>query len=153
MKKTNIESIVNYESDSVNNNVIEETVHQFNDVDSDSDVEYIGDAVFKALDSFIGPSVLPAVFSNDEPVYKKVKRFRTNRPKNWRDIAQFYRETKSVESTLKHFKMVLPPANVQLRTHAYWITTFVGRWEKDLDNVENSSRLCYRRQVIKSILS
>ena len=38
-----------------------ETVHQFNDVDSDSGVVYIGDAVFKALDSFIGPSVLPAI--------------------------------------------------------------------------------------------
>jgi len=45
---------VNYESDSVNDNVIEETVHQFNDVDSDSGVEYIGDAVFEALDSFFG---------------------------------------------------------------------------------------------------
>ena len=45
---------MNYESDSVNDNVIEETVHQFNDVDSDSGVAYIGDAVFKALDSFFG---------------------------------------------------------------------------------------------------
>jgi hypothetical protein len=54
-EKNNIESLVNYESDSVNDNVIiEETVHQFNDVDSDSGVKYIGDAVFKALDSFFG---------------------------------------------------------------------------------------------------
>ena len=69
-EKNNIESLVNYESDSVNDNVIEETVHhQFNDVDSDCGVEYIEDAVFKALDSFIGPSVLPVVFSNDELQY------------------------------------------------------------------------------------
>jgi hypothetical protein len=42
-EKNNIESLVNYESDSVNDNVIEETIHQSNDVDSDSGVEYIGD--------------------------------------------------------------------------------------------------------------
>jgi hypothetical protein len=40
-ENNNIESLVNYESDSVNDNVIEETVHQFNDVDSDGGVEYI----------------------------------------------------------------------------------------------------------------
>ena len=117
-----------YDSDSDNL----ETILPVNEV-VDDDVEYmgvvtnnssVGDVIIRALDTLICPSVLPVTFANNEPLYTKVKRYRTNRPKNWRLIAEYYKENRNVVGTIRHFN--LGEAGV-VRNNAYWVTT-IGQW-------------------------
>jgi hypothetical protein len=136
---------VNYDSDDSVADVVDlngTNQPSFPDLDSDIGVEFVGiiknssssvgDAVIQALDTLICPSALPVVFTNNEPAYKKVKRYRSNRPKNWRLIAQYYKENRNAAGTIHHFHL----QNDKIaRTNQYWITTF-GRWVKDLDIVD-----------------
>ena len=50
----------------------------------------IGDAVFKAFDNLINPSIPLVCHSNLEPHRKKGKRKQIKRPSNWRVIAEYY---------------------------------------------------------------
>ena len=113
----NIESLVNYDSDDFVADVDLNGTNQpsFPDLDSDIGVEFVGiiknssssvgDAVIQALDTLICPSALPVVFTNNEPAYKKVKLHRSNRPKNWRLIAQYYKENRNAAGTIHHFHL------------------------------------------------
>ena len=114
----------------------------------DDDVEYmgvvtnnssVGDVIIRALDTLICPSVLPITFANNEPLYTtKVKRYRTYCPKNWRLIAEYYKENRNVVGTIRHFN--LGEAGV-VRNNAYWVTT-IGRWVIDNDNVNKTLAYC-----------
>jgi hypothetical protein len=77
----------------------------------DDDVEYmgvvanisVGDVIIRALDTLICPSVLPITFVNNEPLYKKVKCYRTTRPNNWRLIGI----TKRIEMLQEQLDIIL----------------------------------------------
>ena len=65
----------------------------------DDDVEPVvvglGDSIFSALDSVLGPA--PLVFSNTQPVRNKTQsRDYNNRPHNWPEIADYYQHHRTV---------------------------------------------------------
>ena len=138
----------NNDSDSDNHAAIQISNEEF----IDDDIEFvgtvggatnssIGDAVFRALDALIIPSVLPVSFASTESLGRRVKRYKNNRPKNWRLIAQYYKENKKVTGTVKHFNLADDKVS---RTKGYWIT-ILGRWVKDYDKDNNPS---YRRVAV-----
>ncbi len=126
-----------YDSDSDNLELVDDDVVEYMGVVTNN--SSVGDVIIRALDTLICPSVLPVTFVNNEPLYKKVKRYRTTRPNNWRLIAEYYKENRNAAGTIRHFN--LGEAGV-VRTIAYWTTT-IGRWVHDIDNV--TKNLAYRR--------
>jgi hypothetical protein len=79
--------------------VIGQVAEYDSDHDNDDDVVFIenannnnsiGDAVFKAFDTLINPSIPLVYHSNVEPQRNKDKRKQINRPSNWRVIAEYY---------------------------------------------------------------
>ena len=91
----------------------------------DDDVEPVvvglGDSIFSALDSVLGPA--PLVFSNTQPVRNKTQsRDYNNRPHNWPEIADYYQHHRTVAGTLFHFK--LNNTSKVHKTHNYWATAY-----------------------------
>ena len=145
----NIESLVDYASDSDsddNDNGNPKFTEDFNNSDGTGGVEYlagvtrnsssVGDVIF---DSLISPSAIPVTFVTHEPAFKNLKRYRSNRPKNWKLVAQYYKENRHVNGTLQHFQL---GQDKVYRNNAYWVTT-LGRWVKVLDDVKKN--LSYKR--------
>jgi len=90
----------------------------------------LGDSIFSALDSVLGPT--PLVFSNTQPGQnKKDSREYHCRPHNWPEIADYYQHHRNVAGTVFRFNL-----NTTAKVHkplTYWATTF-GRWMKDAKN-------------------
>ena len=121
-------------------NVEEDDVVAIDDNDDTVvEVEGLGDSIFSALDSVLGPT--PLVFSNTQPASnKKRSRSYNNRPDNWSEIADYYRLHRTVSGTIFHFKLHVDKGE---KTRSYWTTTF-GRWMKD---AAKQKWTCSRGQV------
>ena len=87
----------------------------------------VGDSVFKALDSVLGPSTV--VFSNIQPSRRtRTSREYNTRPDNWAEIADYYQHHRHVAGTIFHFKLKSEDVN---KNERYWTTMF-GRWMNDV---------------------
>jgi hypothetical protein len=111
--------------DSTDDEVVVVADNAIENIDDNVNLPSVGNSVFAALDTFIGPVLSSIVInSNNQPHGKLASRIMHRRPDNWRMTADYYKVYRNIAATIKHF--CLRTAYLK-KPKMYWIIIWMTR--------------------------